>query len=121
MSTERWQDLVLSVVALIWGVALLSPGDLFAGIERYAQLSRAFPDWTWGALLVACGLTVLALSPLRRRKQAHAGLTVMWSLGVVLICLDGLTVAGLMVGSLCAALALLHSFRYIQLVAMARL
>lgn len=120
MTTERWQDLVLGAAALIWGVALLFPGDLFRGIECYAVISRAFPDWMWGALMTVFALTLLAISPLRLRRQAQALLGVMWSLVVVLICLDGLTLAGVMIGSLCAALALLHSFRYLQLTQMAQ-
>lgn len=121
MSTERFQDTVLSATALIWGVALLSPGDLFGDIERYAAFSRAFPDWMWGALMTVFALTLLAIAPLRLRKQAQALLGVMWSLVVVLIVLDGITLAGVMIGSLCAALALLHSYRFVQLTQMAQM
>lgn len=121
MTSERWQELVSAGVALVWGVVLLLPGDLFAGIQRYVALAVAVPDWVWGLLLLAFGLTVILLSPLRWRKEAHAGLGVVWTLVVILIFLDGVTPAGVLIAALCGELALLHFYRYLQLSLLTRL
>lgn len=61
MTISLWNERLLAGLAITWGIILMLPGDLFAGIERYRLMSRVFPDWLWGAFYFMGGATLYIL------------------------------------------------------------
>lgn len=115
MTTERWQELILGTLAILWGAVLMLPDDVFGNVQRYAALSKFLPDWLWGLLLIVCGLTLIFLRHLNLRKQAHGGLAFVWTFIVVLAFLGGFSIGTILVAAPFAALAFLHIFEYLRL------
>lgn len=121
MTTERWQELVLGATALLWGLALILADDLLARVDAYVARMGSFPSWAWGLTLAVCGLTVLGARPLRWRKEAHAGLAILWLLLVALLLLTGVSFSTLLIAAPFVALALLHVHAYLRLSQLAKL
>jgi hypothetical protein len=116
---HRFNEVILALLALFWGVILMLPGDLFAGLERYKYFSDFFADWGWGLAMVICALaTVLRLS-VWSHKYAHVGLCIIWSGMAALSISATLSPPALLIASLCAAIALLHASKYWRLQAVA--
>lgn len=119
MTTERFQEIVLGMAALLWGVLLAIPnGD---GPPRFAALIRFLPDYAWGALLIVCGATLLAVLPIRLRKEAHAATGIVWVLVVALILMRSVSISAALLVTPFMVMALLHFYRYLQLSQLAKL
>lgn len=121
MTTERWLEIVLGMLATLWGIGLGSPADYLGNIERYAALNAYLHGRVWGALLALCGLALLAVPHLRVRQYAHAGLAFCWTFIAILTFSGGFTVNRLLLGLPFVALAALNIYEYLRLSQLARL
>lgn len=122
MTLERWQDWVLSGVALMWAAMLALPDDVLGRVRAYSAINKFLPDAAWSVLLAACALTIL-MGRARPgwQAQAHAVLGILWLLIVALILSSGLAVSAILLAAPFVALALLHIFEFLKLSQLARL
>lgn len=130
MSSERWQEFVLGVLALVWAIALAMPEDIFGRLPAYAFINRFMPDEVWALILTICGLVILIFpfTPCREnrgrifwRAQAHAVLGILRFLIAFLVLSGGLKVSAVLVASPFVALAALHVFEFFKLSQLAKL
>lgn len=126
MTTERWQEIVLALAALLWGALLALPDDVLGRVRAYAAINRFLPDAAWAGLLCSCALVILIAG--RRahgapgwRAQAHLVLGLLWLAIVYLIFSSGVAVTGILVASPFVAMAALHIFEFLKLSQLARL
>jgi len=120
---SRMKEIVLSLLALLWGVLFLFPGDVLSQASRL-ELTRAYAgDNSWGILLIIVGI-VLLFAPRHHhlifRRVAHALLWLFW-LGIGLLVMwrgleNGWQPTDLLLSSPYIAIAIVHGVFYMNLV-----
>lgn len=115
MSISRINEVVLGVLAIFWGVVLAMPGDLFAGIERYALFNNYAPDWLWGTVMIMAGLLIIPPASFPLRKLAHWALCTLWLGMAVLSILSVFTLASLLFTSVLITIAVFHATKFFRL------
>lgn len=103
-----WNEKWLAFLAIIWGIILALPGDLFAGLERYRLIAQLFPDWVWGAIMFLSGVALLLKLPMLTHKHIHFVLTAVWLGMTLLSVLATKTPPALLITSLCLTIAMFH-------------
>lgn len=122
MTTARWEDYTLGLVALLWALLLALPGDTLGQVRAYAAVARFLPDQAWAFVLALCGL-LLVFGPDRLgwQAQAHLTLGILWAAIVFLILADRVTTGTGLLASFPAAFTLLHLFEFFKRSQLARL
>lgn len=120
---SRMKEIVLSFLALLWGVLFLFPGDILSQASRL-ELTRAYAgDNTWGVLLITVGI-VLLIAPRHHhlifRRAAHALLWLFW-LAIGLLVLwrgaeNGWQPTDLLLSTPYIAIGFVHGVFYMNLV-----
>lgn len=124
----RWtlsemKEIILSFLALLWGVLFLLPGETLSQASRIDLMSLYAGDNTWGIFLVVSSLFLL-FSPrsdhLLFRRIAHAFLFLFW---LAMFCIvffrlveDGIKVTDIHVSSVYVAIAFIHAAFYARTV-----
>lgn len=108
-------EIALAILALVWGIILMLPGDLFAGIERYKFFNTFAPDAAWGAALAACGIITLIARPEWARTNAHAVLCIIWLGMTALSVASVVTIPSMLITSLLVFVAFMHATKFWRL------
>jgi hypothetical protein len=112
MSISVWNEKWLAFLAIIWGVTLMAPGDLFAGIQAYKLLSYYAPDTVWGLVLGLSGFFLLLPIPMAAHKHIHWILCTVWS-GIGILCLlSRISPAVILFASACFTISMLHAGKF---------
>lgn len=120
---SEMKEIVLSFLALLWGVLFLLPGETLNQASRIDLMAHYAGDNTWGILLVAVSLFLL-FSPrsvyLLFRRIAHGFLFLFW---LAIFCLvfyrtieNGLQVTDIHVTSVYVTIAFIHAAFYARTV-----
>jgi len=111
---SRYNELVLGWAAVVWGVLLMLPGDLFAAIPRYTAVDRFAPDFLWGLVLTVAGAACI-FAPEGGRGIAHGVLFVIW-LGInALVLIGTMSVSTVLIATFPFTMCLLHAGEYVRL------
>lgn len=118
----RLFELILATQAIVWGLVLAYPGDLFISIELYANSRLFVPDDIWGIVMLILGLG-LWMGPGRRkyiklnrtRRIFHVCLFCVWVSIFVLNMLSGISQVVILIASYPLVLVMLHGLAYIRL------
>lgn len=122
-TTSEMKEIILALLALIWGILLLFPGNVLTGsptAEYYALYSN---DWLWGILLIIFSAYIL-FGPRKRwfhfRKYIHLYFWFFW-LGIAVLTIvrssaNGVGVTDILIISPFVAIALVHATLYARLV-----
>lgn len=120
-TTSQLHEAILTILALLWGVLLILPGNTFASPTGLTTLFLFAQDWVWGVLLIAVSLPFLFVNKYRHlaiRRMVHAFYWVFWSglsfLAYVRVAANGLEALDLILPSLLITLALFHAVFYIS-------
>lgn len=117
------KEIILSLLALLWGVLFLFPEDTLSRASRVDLMRIYAGDVTWGLLLIVVSLFLL-LSPRHRhqrlRRAAHAFFWLFW-LAISLLVLvrtaaGGVSLIDILLMSPYLALAFIHASFYARLV-----
>lgn len=111
----RWDEYSSAVIALIWAVVLILPGDLFSGIARYRVMADYAPDTLWGLFFAIGGILLFFPISLWLRKVCHALLCSIWLGIVILSLLANLTIGTALIASLCFFICGFHASQYFRL------
>lgn len=114
MIPNRWNEFFLALLAITWGIILMLPGDLFAGIARYQFASKVFPDWLWGLLYFFFGILLLFPIPSWLHKHLHWVLFSLWLGMTVLSLLSTFSPPTLLIASLVFVIAMFHAGLFLQ-------
>jgi len=112
---NRIAECALALLACYWGIILMLPGDLFAGIERYKYYSRYAPDTIWGAVMAVCGIFILLNWPRQARMPAHLVLSAVWFGMGILSLLPARNVASTLIAALAFSNSLIHATKFWKL------
>lgn len=125
---NRWtlselKEIVLSLLAVLWGVVFLLPGDTLGTASRIDLMATYAGDVTWGILLVIGGLFLL-FSPRTRhlhiRRWIHAFFWIFWAAITILVVVrsvaNGFTTSDVLISSPFLTIALIHAAFYLRLV-----
>lgn len=117
---SQLHETILTLLALLWGVLLVLPGNTFAAPSGIATLFLFAQDWVWGVLLIAVSLPFLFVNKYRHltvRRLVHAFYWVFWSglsfLAYVRVAANGIQALDLILPSLLITFALFHAVFYI--------
>lgn len=125
---KRWtltemKEIVLSFLALLWGVLFLFPGETLASASRIDLMEVYAGDVVWGSLLIGGSLFLLFSSRqrfYRLRRAVHVFFWLFWlamgSLVLYRSVLNGLAITDILISSPYFAIALVHASFYIRLV-----
>jgi hypothetical protein len=115
MSISAWNERWLAVLAMIWGITLMIPGDLFQGITAYRLFSQYAPDTVWGIVLFLLGISLFLPTPMWVHKHAHWLLCTIW-MGMGILCLLGrFSPAVVLLSSVCLTVSMLHVGKFWRL------
>lgn len=112
---SRWNEIWSAILAIVWGIVLIAPGDLFFAVERYRWLGKFFPDWMWGILFLIGGVGIIIIRSYRVRKHFHSLMFTLWVGIVVLSFLTPLNIGTVLISSLCFFVAMVHVSKYFRL------
>lgn len=111
----------LALLALYWGIILMLPGNLFAGIERYKFFNDYAPDYIWGAVMAVSGLPILVHWPRRARMPAHIVLCIVWFGMGILSLLSVTNAPATLIASLTFSNSVIHATKYFRLAMMSQI
>lgn len=116
---SRIAEVSLALLALYWGIILIMPGDLFAGIERYKFFNQYAPDFVWGSIMAISGLIILFHWPRQARMPAHVALCVIWSGMGILSLLSVISPPATLIAAMAFSNSIIHATKFwrLQLVA----
>ncbi len=112
-SIHRLTEKALGILAIFWGILLMLPGDLLAGIERYTRVSAYALDALWGAVYAILGAIVFSRMPSWAHKHAHWLLCTVWAGMTVMLLLTKIVSPTLLTASMCAFISFLHATKYL--------
>lgn len=115
MAINLWNEKLLAFLAVVWGVTLMLPGDVFGGIQAYSLINRVFPDWLWGALYFVCGGLLFLNIPKELHKHIHWILCSLWLGMTLLVFLAGIRSVTILIGSLTFVVAMFHVGKFFRL------
>lgn len=98
LSTYRWTELVLAIISIIFGLAIVVPGDLASRASSFVGLISYFPRFMWGILFTFPGI-ILVLGKTKFisigfRRQMCGLLAVVWGLATFSFVLNGVRILG---------------------------
>jgi hypothetical protein len=114
--------MVLTWLAILWGIILLFPGNTFAPPSQVGALGFYAEDWVWGSLLLLVSFPLFFLRRPKYRyihQAAHAFYWIFW-LGISVLVMARFTANGIqptdfLITSAFVAIALIHGIIYIRL------
>lgn len=123
-TTSELKENVLTLLALLWGILLILPGNTFADPSGLSNSLGVYArDWVWGLLVLLVTVPFMLLPKNRHigfRKFAHAFYWVFWS-GIFFLAIfrsvvsNGLQSYDLLIPSVFLTIALLHAIFYVGL------
>lgn len=108
MSTYRYNEILLSILTIFWGVIFMLPGDVFEALQRFQPLYLRVPDQVFGIVMVVTAIPGIMRMPLRYRQVAHGLLFGLWSFITYLPFVQGLTIGTFLGSSVFFVIALLY-------------
>lgn len=127
MFSKRWtlsemKEILLALLAMVWGIGFLFPGNVLSPGSRLTLLSLYASDWVWGVLLITTSSLVLFLPRTRwlhYRKNLHLFFWLFWFgitvLTIVRSSANGLGITDVLIASPFLTIALLHVTLYARL------
>ena len=118
---SKWNDYSIGLMALAFGIAFSYPPEteIAARANAFVILLTYLPYYVWGAILIACGLTLFFTSNNTIRSQVYSILFCIFSLMTVAFYTNGVKTLGVMlylfltISTLreCIVLALLEGYK----------
>lgn len=115
ITSYRYGEIVLSIHAVIWGILLIWPEDIFESVRRFEPLYLYLPDWILGIILTVIGILLISLKSIRVRRWLHGIIFGIWCFVGYLGLLSGITLTTLLISSSYFTLAAMHAGKWWQL------
>lgn len=113
--TYRYNEVVLGLVAIVWGVTLCLSGDVFDALRRFHMLRGLYPDWVLGIVLLVPALGIIFRLPPGLRAVLHMILFGLWLFVGCLTIASGFRQVTVLVGAPYFGLALFHAGKFWRL------
>ena len=112
---NRYNEVVLGLLAVVWGAILCAPDDVFAALRRFAPLQNLYPDWYLGVLMITLGVLIVYKFPMEWRRVAHFAMVGIWIFVVTLSVIASPTLPALLISLPFLAFAFLHAGKFWRL------